>query len=101
MNKNEIKERFLMDNTSIKRVSGTNLKQVAELVDTETHLNISYEEKKLRIYTNKATVMRRLERYGHKPIKEDTINGEIYSKTYIFDTKDIGNFLRTSIFKFD
>ncbi len=77
------------------------IKQIAELQDTETHISIDYEMKKLRIYTNRATVMNRLERLGYKHTDQDTVDGQIYSRTYEFDTKEIGNFLRTGIFKFD
>lgn len=77
------------------------LKQIALLEDTETDIVIDYVEKKLRIYTNRATVMNRLERLGYEHIKEDKVEGQVYSRSYVFDTSDIGNFLRTSIFKFD
>jgi len=78
-----------------------NLKQIATLEDTETDIVIDYEMKKIRIYTNRATVMNRLERLGYKPTKEDTADGQIYSRSYVFETSEIGNFLRTGIFKFD
>lgn len=78
-----------------------NLKQVALLEDTETHIAIDYQDKKLRLHTNRATVMNRLERAGYKPNKQDTVDGQVYSRSYVFDTSEIGNFLRTSIFKFD
>ncbi len=78
-----------------------NLKQVALLEDTETHISIDYEMKKLRIYTNRATVMNRLERLGYKHTSEDKVDGQTYSRCYEFDTKEIGSFLRTGIFKFD
>lgn len=78
-----------------------NLKQVATLDSTETHLSIDYEMKLLRIYTSKAAVMNRLARLGYKHTIEDKVDGQIYSRSYEFKTKDIGNFLRTSIFKFD
>ena len=78
-----------------------NLKQIAAIDSTETHISIDYEMKKLRIYTSKAAVMNRLERLGYKHTVQDTVDGEIYSRSYEFDTKDIGSFLRTGIFKFD
>ena len=57
--------------------------------------------KKLKIYTTRATVMKRMLRKGYKPSKVDTMQDEICSMTFEFDSKDIGNFLRTSIFKYD
>ncbi|MPM32454.1 hypothetical protein SDC9_79016 [bioreactor metagenome] len=77
------------------------LKQVALLEETETHILIDYEARKIRIYTNKATVMNRLERAGCTFKKQEIINGQVYSRSYEFDTKNIGKFLRTSIFKYD
>jgi hypothetical protein len=77
------------------------LKQIADLQDTETDIIIDYEMKKLRIYTNRATVMNRLEKLGYKHVTQETVDGEIYSRSYVFDTKEIGSFLRTGIFKFD
>lgn len=77
------------------------LKQIADIQDTETHISIDYEEKRLRIYTNRATVMNRLERLGYKHTSEDKVDGQTYSRCYEFDTKEIGSFLRTGIFKFD
>ncbi|MBP1925861.1 hypothetical protein J2Z76_001722 [Sedimentibacter acidaminivorans] len=62
---------------------------------------IDYEAKRLRLYTNRATVMNRLERLGYEHSKQDTIDGKIYSRSYEFDTSEIGSFLRTGIFKFD
>lgn len=77
------------------------IKQIADLQDTETHISIDYEMKKLKIYTNRATVMNRLERLGYKHTSEDKVDGQTYSRCYEFDTKEIGSFLRTGIFKFD
>jgi len=79
----------------------SSLKQISLLEDTETDIVIDYVDKKLRIYTNRATVMNRLERLGYEPVKEDRVDGHIYSRSYVFETSDIGSFLRTSIFKFD
>lgn len=77
------------------------IKQIAEIEDTETHVVIDYEKRQLIIYTNRATVMNRLQRAGYEHVSEDKVDGEIYSRTYVFPTKDIGNFMRTGIFKYD
>jgi len=77
------------------------IKQIAEIEDTETSIVIDYEKKQLIIYTNRATVMNRLQRAGYKPVIEDKVDGEICSRTYVFPTKNIGNFMRTGIFKYD
>lgn len=77
------------------------IKQIAEIEDTETHVVIDYGKRQLIIYTNRATVMNRLQRAGYEPVSEDKVDREIYSRTYVFPTKDIGNFMRTGIFKYD
>jgi len=84
-----------------KETKQKSLKQIADLQDTETDIIIDYEMKKLRIYTNRATVMNRLEKLGYKHATQETVDGEIYSRSYVFDTKEIGSFLRTGIFKFN
>lgn len=45
--------------------------------------------------------MKRMLRKGYKPSKIETMQNEICSMTFEFDSKDIGNFLRTSIFRYD
>jgi hypothetical protein len=79
----------------------SNIKQIAALEEQETHLLIDYEIRKLIIYTNKATIINRLARLGYMHTKQDTVDGQIYSRTYEFDTNDIKRFLKNSIFKYD
>lgn len=77
------------------------LKQVALLEESETHIVIDYYNKKLKLYSSKATVMNRLQRLGFCPLRESKVDGQVYSRNYELDTKDIGKLLRTSIFKYD
>lgn len=77
-----------------------NLKQVALFEETETIILLDYFERKIKIYSNKATVMNRLERLGYKPTGEDKVDGEICSRSYEFEADELGNFLRAGIFKF-
>lgn len=77
------------------------IKQLAPQEETETIIRIDYEERKLVIYTNKATIMNRLEKIGYSHTKQETADGEVYSREYEFSSKEIGKFLRTSVFKFD
>lgn len=88
----------LLKSSETKRKS---IKQIAQLEDTETSIVIDYDIKKIKIYTNRATVMNRLSRMGYEPNDQVMVEGQIYSRSYEFDTKEIGSFLRTSIFKFD
>ena len=85
-----------MENINVEEI-----KQVIEPECQETHINIDYSVKKLRIYTTKATVMKRMLKKGYKPSKIEKLQGEICSMSFEFDSKDIGNFLRVSIFKYD
>ena len=78
-----------------------NIKQFSTPEETETHILIDYHDRKLKLYTTKATVMNRLERAGYKFTKQEIVDGQIWSRSHVFDTSEIGNFLRTSIFKFD
>ena len=86
---------------SLENINAKNIQQVVEPESQETFINIDYFDRKIRIYTTKATIMKRMLRKGYKPSKIETIQEEICSMTFDFDSKDIGNFLRTSIFKYD
>jgi azurin len=81
-----------------KETKANNIRQKAIVEDQETDIVIDYEMKRFTIYTNKATVMSRLERMGHKFVTEDTVDGDVYSRTYTFPLKEIGGFLRKNIF---
>ncbi|CAM2076348.1 MAG: hypothetical protein NSGCLCUN01_00531 [uncultured Clostridium sp.] len=86
---------------SSENINSQDIQQVIEPECQETFINIDYFNKKLKIYTTRATVMKRMLRKGYKPSKVETMQGEICSMTFEFDSKDIGNFLRTSIFKYN
>jgi azurin len=81
-----------------KETKANNIRQKAIVEDQETDIVIDYEMKRFTIYTNKATVMSRLERMGHKFVTEDTVDGDVYSRTYTFPLKEIGGFVRKNIF---
>lgn len=86
---------------SLENINIQDIQQVVEPECQETFINIDYFDRKIRIYTTRATVMKRMLRKGYKPSKAETMQDEICSMTFEFDSKDIGNFLRTSIFKYD
>jgi plasmid maintenance system antidote protein VapI len=77
------------------------LKQVAELCDTETNINIDYEMKLIKVYSNKATVWNRMERKHFDFTKEDFLDGKTYSRFYEFPTSRMSDFLRADIFRYD
>lgn len=76
-------------------------RQVIEQESQDTNINIDYYDRNIRIYTSKANVMNRLTRLWYIPSQIDKFNGKVSSMSFEFDTKDIGKFLRTSIFKYD
>lgn len=76
-------------------------KQVIEQESQEANINIDYFEKKIVIYTNKATVMKRIERIGYLPTRVGKMNHEICSATYEFSFSDFPRLISTSIFKCD
>lgn len=84
-----------------KKTKANNIKQFSTPEETETHLVIDYYNKALRIYTTKSTVMNRLEKAGYDYTNEETVDGQIWSRSYVFDTSEIGKFLRATLFKFD
>lgn len=84
-----------------KETKENNIKQFSTPEETETQILIDYYDKKLKLYTTKATIMNRLERAGYKYTKQEMVDGQIWSRSYEFETSELGKFLRTSIFKFD
>lgn len=76
-----------------------NLPQISNPEERETHINIDYFEEKIKIYTNNATVINRMARNGYEFIKEDTLDGEVYSRTYEFPLNMLSKFATSTIFK--
>ena len=77
------------------------IRQIADRDSTETILNISYTDRILNIYTNRATVMNRILKQGYKPTQIFRMDGEIEGMEFEVPTSKIGSFLRTGLFKFD
>lgn len=86
---------------SLDNINIQDIQQVIEPECQETLINIDYFDKSIKIFTTRATIMKRMLRKGYRPSKVETIQDRICSMTFEFDSKDIGNFLRTSIFKYD
>ena len=84
-----------------KETRENSIKQLAIPEEQETHIVVDYFDRVLRIYTTKATTMNRLERAGYNYTNQETVDGQIWSRSYEFDTREISKFLRASIFKFD
>lgn len=81
-----------------------NLTQVACPEEQETFINIDYYSRTVKVYTTKATVMRRMLRAGYEPSDVGYLVGNHESPTdmtWIFPSSDVGKFLRTGLFKFD
>ena len=76
------------------------IKQIADLDEQETQIAIDYKARKLIIFTNRATVIKRLMRGGYKPSKVNYFDGEVESMEFEYPTSYIGKFLRTGIFAY-
>ncbi len=81
-----------------KETRENSIKQLAIPEEQETHLLIDYYDRKLKLYTTKATVMNRLARMGYIHKDQATYDGEIFSRSYEFYFADLGKFLRVNIF---
>lgn len=77
------------------------VKQISDKESTETILNISYADKVLNIYSNRATVINRILKQGYKPARIFRMDGEIEAMEFEVSTKEIGKFMRTGLFKYD
>lgn len=79
---------------SINNIDVENINQVVEPESQETHVSIDYFERKINVYTTKATVMKRMLKKGYRPIRLETMQFE-------FSTKDVSKILRADIFRFN
>lgn len=77
------------------------IRQVADRDSTETILNISYGDRILNIYSNRASVLNRILKQGYKPTTIFRMDGEIEGMEFEVSTKEIGKFMRTGFFQFD
>ena len=80
------------------------IRQLAMREEQEVNINILYGEcndlpPELVIYTNVATIMRRIIRKGYDPTEIDLDNGEPWSMTWRLPVEELSNFVRTGIFK--
>lgn len=80
------------------------ISQVAIPEEQETFIHIDYASKTIRVYTSKATVMRRMLKAGYTPDKYNYLRSfgdSPVDMTWTFPSSDLGKFLRTKLFKFD
>ena len=76
-------------------------KQIIEPESQETDIVIDYFDKKIIIYTNKSTVMNRMEKAGYTPTKIETIKDEPCSLIYEFDFSEFPRWISKGMFKCD
>ena len=76
-----------------------NLPQTSLPEERETVITIDYFDKTIAIYTNNATVMRRMDRRGIEHIEENRYEGEVSDRTYEFPFEMLGKFVTSGIFK--
>lgn len=77
----------------------SNLPQMSDPLDRETQISLDYHNKVLKVYTDHITVINRLSRLGYEHIKEQTVGGEVYSRTYEFSFDEMSKFVTSTIFK--
>lgn len=77
-------------------------KQVDLLEEQESFVSIDYLLKEVTVYSNRATVMNRMDRLGYKPTREFLeLDGTVGGAEWVFPTSMIGKFLRTGIFGYN
>lgn len=75
-------------------------KQIVDLEECETLINIDYFAKTYNVYTTRASVMNRLSKVGYQLEELRDIDNNIYACKLTLPTNEIGKLLRTSIFKY-
>lgn len=96
-----------MDKQQLEKLIGEpidTIRQVALPEEQEVNINILYNEcnglePELVIYTNIATIMRRILKRGYAPAEIDREEGLIWSMTWRLPIEEVSNFMRTGIFK--
>lgn len=76
-----------------------NLPQVALLEETETTINVDYQDKKVYVWTNRATVMNRMARKGFTHSTESTLDGQVCDRAYTFELNEISKVASAGLFK--
>lgn len=74
------------------------LAQIASKEERETHIWVDYYNAEVRIFTNVAVVIRRLEKHGFKPTDEELVDGLVYGRTYTLPLKSIGLVAKKGLF---
>jgi len=75
------------------------LNQVAPQEDKETHITVDYFNDVVKLYTNAAKVMRRLEKKGVPYTKQTLHDEEVFGRCYELPLKDMKIFLSTTLVK--
>lgn len=77
----------------------SNLPQVSNKEERESHINIDYYNKKIYVYTSNSTVMSRMTRKNIEHCNEDICNGQVYSREYEFSIKELSKVFNVGLFK--
>lgn len=75
------------------------VRQISDINEREVHLSMCYGDRTILLYTNHSTVMNRLGRLGYKPFKEETVGGEVYSRSYSFPMDEINQIMKVTLYK--
>lgn len=66
--------------------------------EQEANINIDYFEGVVRVYTNRAMVINKINDRGFEPTYE-YVKGEVFGATYTVPMKDISKILSSAVFK--
>lgn len=83
----------------VAETKSNNLPQMSDPTERESHIIVDYPSDTVRIYTNHITVINRLARAGYDFETEEYLNGEVYSRTYVFPMNMLAKFATSTIFK--
>lgn len=75
------------------------IEQIAGKEAQESTIVFDYEMQKIYVYSNKASVMRRMVKKGFKPTHVEYQAEKIYSLEFTIPMKDASKVLLTTIFK--
>ena len=75
------------------------MKQLAIPEDCETIVRIDYIAKKIIVYSNKATIINRMDALGYKAKDIQYLDKKMYSKSYELPMSKITEILKGTIFK--
>ena len=82
-----------------KKKKDTRVSQISNIEDREAHLIFDYDSRTVRLYTNNATVMNRLDKQGIKYYREDYFDGQVYGREYSLPFEKMNPLVSVTLYK--